>query len=68
MTDGADGTTADLDRAIRERLAAAGPFDPADYAAQVLRESFALAQRWHSALLAEAPPSQPVPRPTDKPQ
>ena len=68
MTDGPDRKTAELDRVVAERLAAIGPFDPSDFQPQVLRDVFALAQRWRSALLADAAPSQAVPGAPDKPR
>jgi hypothetical protein len=50
----------ELDRVIHERLAAAGPFDPAQFHPQVLRDVFALAARWRSELRADvAAPGTP---------
>jgi hypothetical protein len=64
MRDHPEGEIARLDRVIHERLAAAGPFDPAQFDQRVLRDVFALAERWRSALRAdaaapEAPPAAP---------
>lgn len=64
MRDDPEGKMAQLDRVIHKRLAAAGPFDPGQFHPQVLRDVFALAERWRSALRADpdvpgAPPASP---------
>jgi hypothetical protein len=63
MIDGADTKPADIDRLVSEHLDAAGPFDSADFDPEVLRDIFALVERWRSVLRAHAPPYQDEPSP-----
>ena len=64
MRDAAERNGADLDRVVAERLAAAGPFDAAQFDPAVLRDALALVSRWRSTLLADAA-KPPLPAPPD---